>query len=151
MVAYELSHRMRNKRRDGVNGSKIGISKAYDWVEWRFLQNIMLKLGLDWRWVQLAIETIDIATYSVLINGELKGFVTLSWGIKQGNPLSPYLFLLCAERLLALLTKATGNHLLKVIMFSQNGVCISHLLLADDNLLFYQAIVEKCQRLLDLL
>ena len=78
MVAYELSHRMRNKRRDGVNGSKIGISKAYDWVEWRFLQNIMLKLGLDWRWVQLAIETIDIATYSVLINGELKGFVTLS-------------------------------------------------------------------------
>ena len=38
----------------------------------------MLKLGLDWRWVQLAIETIDIATYSVLINGELKGFVTLS-------------------------------------------------------------------------
>lgn len=69
---------MRNKRRDGVNGSKICISKAYDWVEWRFLQNIMLKLGLDWRWVQLAIETIDTTTYSVLINGELKGFVTLS-------------------------------------------------------------------------
>ena len=69
---------MRNKRRDGVNGSKIGISKSYDWVEWRFLQNIMLKLGLDWRWVQLAIETIDTATYLILINGELKGFVTLS-------------------------------------------------------------------------
>lgn len=120
-------------------------------MEWRFLQNIMLKLGLDRRWVQLAMETINTTTYLVHINGELKGFVTLSRGIKQGNLLSPYLFLLCAERLSALLRKAVANHLLKVIIFSQNGVCISHLLLADDSLLFCQATVEKCQRLLDLL
>ena len=58
---------------------------------------IMLKIGLDPRWVHMTMETVSITSYSVLINGETKGYIKPSRGIKQGDPLSPYLFLLYAE------------------------------------------------------
>ena len=88
---------------------KLDISKAYDQVEWAFLQQIMLKLGIDGRWVRLAMETIHTASYSILINGEPKGYITPSRGIKQGDPLSPYLFLLCAKSLSSFIMKATES------------------------------------------
>ena len=82
------------------------------------------------------METITTASYSILINGELKRFVTPTSRIKQGDSLSPYLFLLCTEGLSTLLRKAEENHSLKGIKSSQNGVCISHILFVDDSLLF---------------
>ena len=77
-IAYEILHRMRNRRRGKVGqmAVKLDISKAYDWVEWSFLQGIMQKLGFDPRWVNLAMETITTASYSVFINGEPKGWIT---------------------------------------------------------------------------
>ena len=70
-VAYELLHRMRNRRkRMGQMVVKLDISKAYNRVEWEFLRQIMLKLGFTPRWVHLAMETLTTASYSVLINGE---------------------------------------------------------------------------------
>jgi len=76
---------------------KLDISKAYNRVEQKFLKKILLSLGLSEKSVDLAIETVCIAFYSVLINGEPKDFITPSHGIHQGDPLSLYLFLLCVE------------------------------------------------------
>ena len=100
---------------------KLDISKAYNRVEWGFLRNIMIKLGLDHRWVNMAMETITTASYSVTINREPKGFISYSRGIKQGDPFSPYLFLLCAEGLLALLRKAEENRSLKGVLLANMG------------------------------
>ena len=82
---------------------KLDISKAYNQVEWLFLWNLMSKLGFDDTWIRLAMETVCTASYSILINGEPRGLVQPSRGIKQGDPLSPYLFLLCAEGLSTML------------------------------------------------
>ena len=94
----------------------------------------MLKLGLDHRWVNMAMETVTTTSYSILINGEPKGFITPTSGIKQGDPLSPYLYLLCTEWSSALLRKVEESRALKGVLSSQQGVCISHLLFADDTM-----------------
>ena len=146
-VAYEMLHRMRNRRRGktGHMAIKLDISKSYDRVEWSFLQQIMLKMGLLDQWVNLAIETVSTASYSILINGEPKGLIKPTCGIKQGDSLSPYLFLFCAEGLSSMIRKAVTTNKLKGIQSCRDGVRISHLLFADDSLLFCEAKRGECQ------
>lgn len=110
---------------------KLAISKAYDHVNWNFLCNIMLKLGFDIQWVRLAMETVCTTSYSMLINGQPRGFISLTRGIKQEDPLLPYLFLLCVKGLSSLLRKDEENRILQGILFSTCGVRISHCLIAS--------------------
>ena len=130
---------------------KLDISKAYDRMEWSFLRQMILKLGFDGRWVNLAMETVCTASYSILINGEPRGFVQPSRGIKQGDPLSPFLFLLCVEGFSGKIIRAMENREIRGVLSCPNGVCISHLLFADDSFLFCEASVEECQCLMDIL
>ena len=71
-VAFEILHKMQNKRtgKKGQMAIKLDISKAYNHVEWSFLRSIMLKLGIDERWVRLAMETMCTGSYLVLMNDE---------------------------------------------------------------------------------
>ena len=107
-VAYEMMHRLRNRRQGKVGhiAIKLDISKAYNRVEWEFLWNIMLKMGFSAMWVDLAMQGVSSSSYSMLINGEPHDFISPSRGIKQGDPLSPYMFLFCVDNLSALLCKA---------------------------------------------
>lgn len=97
------------------------------------------------------MDTVCTASYSVLRNGEPRGFITLSRGMKQGDPLSPYLFLLCAEGLSALIRRVEETQSIHGILSSAQGVRNSRLLFADDSLLFCHATVGECQNLMYIL
>ena len=85
---------------------KIDISKAYEKIDWGFLRGIMLKLGFDNRWVDLMMLCVSTVRYNVLVNGREVGLIILKRGLQQGDPLSPYLFILCAEGLPSLIKRA---------------------------------------------
>ena len=82
---------------------KLDISKAYGRVEWVWLEKVMEKLGFANRFRDLIMRCVSTVTYSIKINGTPRGHITPSRGIRQEDPLSPYLFLLCAEGLSALI------------------------------------------------
>lgn len=130
---------------------KLDMSKAYDRVEWCYLERIMQKMGFDAKWIDLMMECVKSPSYSILLNGEPHGFVSPTRGIRQGDPLSPYLFLICAEGFTALLRKAERDKRLSGISVCRGGPRISHLLFADDSLLFCQAKLEECNNLMDIL
>ena len=82
------------------------MSKAFNRVECDYLKQMMLKLGFLERWVALIMECISLVTYTVMLNGEPKGYIKPSKELKQGDPLSPYLFRICAEGLTVLIKQA---------------------------------------------
>ena len=118
---------------------KLGMSKAFNRVEWSFLEAIMIKMGFDVRWVALVLSCTNSASYSILVNGVPKGDIRPSRGIRQGDPLSPYLFLICLEALNCQLQQATKSEAIRGFSLCKNGPKISHLFFADDTLLFCRA------------
>ena len=143
--------RTRHNGRNTQMALKLNMSKAYDRVEWDFLRKIKQKLGFDERWIHLVMLCVCTTSYSIMLNGEPTGYIKPTRGIRQGDPLSPYLFLLCAEGLSALLRNAEMTHKIHGVAICRGGPKISHLLFADDSLLFCQAKIEECMRLMEVL
>jgi hypothetical protein len=111
----------------------------------------MLKLGFHGDWVKLIMACVTTASYAILVNGEPKGYIKPKRGLRQGDPLSPYLFLLCAEGLSALFRKAERDSLIKGISICRGGARISHLFFADDSIIFCKANIANCAALQDVL
>jgi hypothetical protein len=141
LAAYETLHTMNTGKRGkkGFMVVKLDMSKAYDRVEWRFLEAIMRKMGFNEKWISLIMMYVRSVRYSILVNGSPQGLIIPSRGIRQRDPISPYLFLLCAEALSSMLHKAYRDGVLTRVPTSKNGPKLSHLFIANDSLLFSRA------------
>lgn len=108
-------------------------------------------MGFHGRWINLIYGCIKSVSYSILVNGEPKGNIIPTRGIKQGDPLSPYLFLLCSESLNGLIQKAVRRGDIKGFSLCRSGPKISHLFFADDTLLFCRAELREVQEIKNIL
>lgn len=127
------------------------MSKAYDRVEWSFLKRLLLKMGFSTDWVALIMQCISSVNYKVLINGQPKWHIVPERGLRQGDPLSPYLFILCREALIANIRKEERRKQLTGLKIARASPPISHLLFVDDSLFFCKATVQECGVILKLL
>jgi hypothetical protein len=121
---------------------KLDLEKAYDHVNWKFLLYLLRRCGFSAKWRRWIYFCISSVRFSILVNGSPCGFSQSSWRIRQGDPLSPMLFVIVMEALSRLIDKAIGAGLLSG--FSVGEVAnvpleISHLLFADDMLIFCEA------------
>lgn len=149
IIAHEMLHSLKSRKRwsKSYMAMKTDISKAYDRIEWQFLEDTMKHMGFDMKWIGWIIKCVQTVTFSALINGEPRGNIIPQRGLRQGNPLSPYLFILCNEVLSHLLNQAAKRNKLKVVKISTYDPTINHLLFADDTLFFSHAHPKSCKTL----
>lgn len=148
IIGYGCLHKIRHSKNKkyGLLALKLDISKEYDRVEWEFLKCTMERLGFSHKWLELVMRCISSTSFSVLINGVAKGFIQPKRGLRQGYPILPYLFIICAEVFTNLLYQVESNQLIHGLKFSRN-LSIAHLLFADDSLVFIRATKEDCMNM----
>lgn len=115
---------------------KLDMSEAYDRIKWTFLQAVMAKMGFNHRWIQLVKKCVTSITYTILINDQPQQPFNPSRGLRQGDPLSPYLFILCSKALSCLLSKAKSSRRISSLSISKGPFRLNHLFFADDSLFF---------------
>lgn len=126
---------------------KMDMSKAYDRVEWDFVSQVMTQMGFHHKWINWVMQCITSVSYSFLINDSVYGSVKPSRGIRQGDPISPYLFILCGEVLSGLCRKAELDGSLRGLRVARGSPRVNHLLFADDTIMFCNSSPECCRAL----
>lgn len=101
LVAFEIIHHMRNKKsgREGDVALKVDISQVYDRVSWCFLRRRMVAMGFCDKWIEWMMLCVKTVSYNICLNGSQIGPIFPKRELRQGDPLSRYLFLFCGRTL----------------------------------------------------
>ncbi|KAK4274243.1 hypothetical protein QN277_017497 [Acacia crassicarpa] len=153
IIANEVYHYLRRKKDTGKYefALKMDMSKAYDRVEWNFLENVLLRFGFCSEWVSLIMKCVCSVSLNICLSGEKVSSFTPSRGIRQGDPLSPYLFIIIAEVLSIMLRRSQEDYFIKGVKLSHGCPELTHSFFADDALLFMRASRRNCNHLADIL
>ncbi|KAH9798495.1 reverse transcriptase domain-containing protein [Citrus sinensis] len=144
VVAQEVIHSMRRKTgKRGFMAIKVDLEKAYDRLNWSFIFETLQLAGIPVHLSRLIMECVTTTTMSILWNGEVTEDFYPERGIRQGDPLSPYIFVLCIERLSHGISQAVWEGSWKPIRLAKRGTPLTHLFFADDLLLFAEASLDQ--------
>ncbi|RVW86687.1 LINE-1 retrotransposable element ORF2 protein [Vitis vinifera] len=137
------------KRRSGEEGVvfKIDFEKAYDHVEWGFLDHVLQRKGFSQKWRSWMRGCLSSSSFAILVNGNAKGWVKASRGLRQGDPLSPFLFTLVADVLSRLMIRAEETGITEGFLVGRDRTRVSLLQFADDTIFFSKASLDLLQNL----
>ncbi|XP_074266271.1 uncharacterized protein LOC141588743 [Silene latifolia] len=140
IIASEILHSMHtSKCKLGWFALKLDLEKAFDRLEWDFVRLCLSNARIDNDTISLIMRCISSSSTQVALNGTLLSSFSPSRGIRQGDPLSPYLFILCMEALSTLIHQSCDDSDWSPFPLGKGGASFSHLLFADDILLFGRA------------
>lgn len=149
VIAQEVIHSMRAKKgQKGWLAVKVDLEEAYDRLDWEFIRDTLSLVGIDGRLLQLIMACITTPQMSVLWNGTPTDSFAPTRGIRQGDPISPYIFTLCMERMHHIISDAIEEGEWSPIRLGASGPPISHLFFADDLILFGEATSRQVDTML---
>ena len=144
IIAQEVIHSMRRKTgKRGFMAIKVDLEKTYDRLSWEFIEETLAFVGLLTNFIRIIMECITSGSMQILWNGKLTESFKTSRGICQGDPISPYIFVLCIERLSHIINREVQQERWKPIRLSMNGIPLTHLFFADDLLLLAEASSDQ--------
>ncbi|KAF5468900.1 hypothetical protein F2P56_013011 [Juglans regia] len=150
-LAQEIIHSLNKKTKVGNIMVKIDMEKAYDRVDWKFLLNVLKSFGFSSQFCNLVKECVQTPWFSIMMNGTYKGFFQPARGLRQGDPLSPYLFIIMEEMLSRLLCKNFEEGRIGCFSHPVGAPIVSHLLYADDLLVFVTGGKQSVLKLMNTL
>jgi hypothetical protein len=153
LIVFECLHAISSNagERNSFCAYKLYLAKAYDRVDWSYLNNVLLKLGFHSTWVSRVMTCVSSVRYIVRFNGAMSAPFTPSRGLRQGDPLSSYLFLFVADGLSKLINSKVQCGRIQELKVCRRAPGISHLLFADDTLLFFKANPAQAEEVKDIL
>ncbi|KAK3219643.1 hypothetical protein Dsin_013613 [Dipteronia sinensis] len=136
------------KGKMGFIAWKIDLAKAYDRLQWGFIKAVLDDVGIEGKINKLIMRYVSSFQYKVILNGEVSDNFRPKSGIRQGDPLSPYIFVLCMEKLSHTINQKFVKGSWKPVKISR-GPAISHIFFADDLILFGQASLQQAEVMKD--
>ncbi|RZC81200.1 hypothetical protein C5167_043775 [Papaver somniferum] len=127
------------------------MSKAFDRLEWSFLRDVMIKMGFCSEWCDLIMQCVSTTHISILLNGVPCESYKPTRGVRQGDPLSPYLFIIVGEAFSRQLLSAEQENKIQGIKIAPHAPSVSHLFFADECLLFINANLFNVNNLLKII
>lgn len=130
---------------------KMDMNKAYDRVEWDFLAKILLKMGFNSSWVAKVMHCLDSVSFNLLLSGKKVSSFRPKRGLRQRDPLSPYLFIIVADVLSKMINSAVANGDLTGIRLVRGCPMLTHCFFADDSIFFLRVDDNISRRFTDLM
>lgn len=152
VIYQEILHTLRcDKKKPSFMILKIDLEKAYNILDWEFVRDTLCDIGFNNDWVRNIMHYIETTRMYVLWEGMNLDWFKPDRGIRQGDPISPYIFVLCIERLSHMITEVVNRGDWKGIRVSNEGPDISHLFFVDDMVLFAKATNDQIKMILECL
>lgn len=147
IIAFELMHFFKGKRygRESYGALKMDISKAYDRMEWNYVSDVLDKMGFSTQWTSVIMHCITSVSYHIVHDGKELGPIMPTRGLRQGDSLSPYIFILCTEGLSQLISHKVASSALHGCRVARRCPEITHLFFADDSLIFFHSTAAEAQ------
>lgn len=147
IIVHEAFHYLRNKRvgEKYELALKMDMNKAYNRLEWNFLEAVMTRMNFCRKWIRWIMNCVNSVTFKVQLSGRIIAEITPQRGLRQGDPLSPYIFIIASEALSAMIHAHEDDGSLKGIKLARGSPPLTHCMFADDTIMFLNATTTNCR------